>query len=260
MMSKDLLKDDFLVEIGTEELPPKALKELLKSFIESINKGRTNAGLSYTGDIQAFASPRRLSVIIQGLHSRSVDVRTKTSGPAIAQAFDAQGNPTQAAIGFAKKCGVEVQDLGEIETDKGKQLYYEGVKLGSSAVELMPGIIEKALQELPIPKRMRWGASRVEFVRPVHWLVMLYGDDVIDCEILGQRAGRITRGHRFHAPGELSIATPADYQLLLRNHYVEVCFANRRKKIVAQVEAVAAGLGGKAVIERDLLDEVTALV
>lgn len=259
-MSNDLLKNDFLVEIGTEELPPKALKELLKSFIESINKGRTNAGLSYAGDIQAFASPRRLSVIIQGLHSRSADVRTKTSGPAIAQAFDAQGNPTPAAIGFAKKCGVEVKDLGEIETDKGKQLYYEGVKLGSPAVELMPGIIEKALQELPIPKRMRWGASRVEFVRPVHWLVMLYGNDVVDCEILGQRAGRTTRGHRFHAPGELSIATPADYQLLLRNHYVEVCFANRRKKIVAQVEAVAAGLGGKAVIERDLLDEVTALV
>jgi glycyl-tRNA synthetase beta chain len=124
----------------------------------------------------------------------------------------------------------------------------------------MPGIIEKALQELPIPKRMRWGSSRVEFVRPVHWLVMLYGSDVIDCEILGQRADRITRGHRFHAAGELGIAAPADYGDLLRNHYVEPCFKRRRDKIVAQVEKIAADLGGKAVIDRDLLDEVTALV
>ena len=259
-MSNDLLKNDFLVEIGTEELPPKALKELLKSFVESINKGRTKAGLSYAGDIRAFASPRRLAVIIQGLHSRSADIGTETTGPSVAQAFDKDGNPTPAALGFAKKHGVDVKDLGEIETDKGKLLHYKGVKIGSPTIELMPGIIEKALQELPIPKRMRWGSSRVEFVRPVHWLVMLYGSDVIDCEILGQRAGRITRGHRFHAAGELGIAAPADYGDLLRNHFVEPCFKRRRDKIVAQVEKIAADLGGKAVIDRDLLDEVTALV
>lgn len=259
-MSNDLLKNDFLVEIGTEELPPKALKGLLKSFVESINKGRENAGLSYSGDIRSFASPRRLAVIIQGLYSRSADVRTKTLGPSVALAFDKDGNPTPAALGFAKKCEVDVKDLGELETDKGRQLYYEGVRLGSAAIELMPGIVEKALQELPIPKRMRWGSRRAEFVRPVHWLVMLYGSEVIDCEILEKKADRITRGHRFHADGELGIASPADYANLLRNHYVEPCFKMRREKIVAQVEKLAAGLGGKAVIDRDLLDEVTALV
>jgi glycyl-tRNA synthetase beta chain len=254
------MSHDFLVEIGTEELPPKALKELIKSFGESIGKGIDSAGIVFHGEKLIFAAPRRLAMIVKGLESKSADIRTKNLGPAVSQAFDKDGKPTPAALGFAKKCGVDVKDLGEVETDKGRQLYYEGVKPGSPTVELMPGIVEKALQELPIPKRMRWGSSRVEFVRPVHWLVMLYGSEVIDCEILGQRAGRITRGHRFHAAGELGIAAPADYQGLLRDHYVEVCFRLRRNKIVAQVEKIAAELGGKAVIESDLLSEVTALV
>ena len=127
-------------------------------------------------------------------------------------------------------------------------------------MELLPALVEKALQELPIPKRMRWGARRAEFVRPVHWLVMLYGSEVVDCEILEQKAGRNTRGHRFHAAGELTLAKPSDYSAVLRNHFVEPCFKVRRDKIVAQVEKLAESLGGKAVIERDLLDEVTALV
>lgn len=259
-MSHDLLVNDFLVEIGTEELPPRALKELIGSFGESIRKGVQHAGLAYKGEIQVFASPRRLAVRIESLDARSVDEKTRSLGPAVSQAFDHEGNPTPAAIGFARKCGVDVKDLGKVETDKGLQLCHEGVKPGSPTIVLMPGIVEKALQELPIPKRMRWGVRRSEFVRPVHWLVMLYGSEVIDCEILEQRAGRITRGHRSHANGELGIASPADYQAVLRDHYVEACFTLRREKIVAQVEALAAGLGGKAVIEGDLLDEVTGLV
>lgn len=260
-MSNDLLKNDFLVEVGTEELPPKALKELLKSFSATLYRELDNAGLAYDKKAsQVFASPRRLVARVVDLAETQPDRAVEKLGPFVTQAFAADGKPTPAAAGFAKSNGVDISQLEHVPSDKGDRLVFRAMEKGRSAKELLPAMVEKALQELPIPKRMRWGASRVEFVRPVHWLVMLYGSDVVDCEILGQVAGRITRGHRFHAPGELSIATPADYQLLLRNHYVEVCFANRRKKIVAQVEAVAAGLGGKAVIERDLLDEVTALV
>lgn len=260
-MSHDLLVKDFLVEIGTEELPPKALKELLKSFSATLYRELDNAGLAYDKKAsQVFASPRRLAARVVDLAATQPDRAVEKLGPFVAQAFAADGKPTPAAAGFAKSNGVDISQLEHAPSDKGDRLVFRAMEKGRSAKELLPAMIEKSLQELPIPKRMRWGASRVEFVRPVHWLVMLYGNDVVDCEILGQRAGRITQGHRFHAPGELSIAAPADYQLLLRNHYVEVCFANRRKKIVAQVEAVATGLGGKAVVERDLLDEVTALV
>ncbi len=260
-----LLVKDFLVELGTEELPPKALKHLLKSFRQNLLEGMDSEYLVYDENgVSAFASPRRLALLVRGVHSKVSGVTSTNFGPPISIAFDANNNPTPAAVAFAKKMGVPVDQLARGIDSSGKspveKLCYEKKSADATAQEILPRAVESALAMLPIPKRMRWGANRVEFVRPVHWLVMLYGDEVIDCEILGQRAGRITRGHRFHAPGELSIATPADYQLLLRNHYVEVCFANRRKKIVAQVEAVAADLGGKAVIERDLLDEVTALV
>lgn len=260
-MSHDLLTNDFLVEIGTEELPPKALKELLKSFSATIYRELDAAGLAY--DKQAsriFASPRRLAVRVAGLASRQADRAVEKLGPFVAQAFKADGEPTPAAAGFAKSNGVTVEQLERVPSDKGERLVFRALEAGRAAVELLPAIVEKALHELPIPKRMRWGARRAEFVRPVHWLVMLYGSEVIDCEILEQKAGRITRGHRFHADGELGIASPADYADLLRNHFVEPCFKMRRDKIVAQVEKLAADLGGKAVIERDLLDEVTALV
>jgi glycyl-tRNA synthetase beta chain len=181
-------------------------------------------------------------------------------GPFVAQAFAADGKPTPAAAGFAKSNGVDVEQLARVPSDKGERLVFRAMEPGRRAMELLPAMIEKALQELPIPKRMRWGSRRAEFVRPVHWLVMLYGSEIIDCDILEQKAGRTTRGHRFHSEGELVIASPADYQKLLRDHKVEVCFKLRREKIVAQVEKCAAELGGKAVIARDLLDEVTGLV
>ncbi len=260
-MSHDLLKNDFLVEIGTEELPPKALKELLKSFSATLYRELDNAGLIYDKSTsQIFASPRRLAARVVALAATQPDRTVEKLGPFVAQAFAADGKPTPAAAGFAKSNGVDISQLEHVPSDKGDRLVFRAKEKGRSATELLPAMIEKALQELPIPKRMRWGSSRVEFVRPVHWLVMLYGSDVIDCEILGRRAGRITRGHRFHAAGELGIASPADYQGLLRDHYVEVCFKLRRNKIVAQVEKIAAELGGKAVIESDLLSEVTALV
>jgi glycyl-tRNA synthetase beta chain len=255
------MSQDFLVEVGTEELPPKALKDLLKSFANSLYRELDNAGFIYDKNAsQVFASPRRLAARVVGLSATQPDRAVEKLGPFVAQAFSSDGKPSPAATGFAKSNGVDIEQLERVPSDKGERLIFRAMEQGRSAVELLPAMVEKALQELPIPKRMRWGSSRVEFVRPVHWLVMLYGSDVIDCEILGQRAGRITRGHRFHAAGELGIAAPADYGDLLRNHFVEPCFKRRRDKIVAQVEKIAADLGGKAVIDRDLLDEVTALV
>lgn len=260
-MSASLNQNDFLVEIGTEELPPKALKELLKSFSATLFRELDNAGLAYDKKAtQIFASPRRLAARVAGLDATQADRAVEKLGPFVAQAFAADGKPSPAAMGFAKSNGVNIEQLERVPSDKGERLVFRAMEKGRSATELLPAMVEKALHELPIPKRMRWGARRAEFVRPVHWLVMLYGSEVIDCEILEQKAGRITRGHRFHAAGELSIATPKDYQQLLRDHYVEACFKVRREKIVAQVEKLAADLGGKAVIERALLDEVTALV
>lgn len=260
-MSASLTSHEFLVEIGTEELPPKALKYLLKSFSSSLYRELEAAGLSHNrAGARIYASPRRLAVLLSDLSAAQADRAVEKQGPFVAQAFDADGKPSSAALGFAKSNGVTIEQLERAPSDKGERLVFRATEKGRSVKELLPAMVEKALQELPIPKRMRWGARRAEFVRPVHWLVMLYGDAVIDCQILEQKAGRNTQGHRFHAPGELTIAKPSDYASLLRNHFVEPCFKVRRDKIVAQVEQLAESLGGKAVIERELLDEVTALV
>lgn len=253
--------NDFLVEIGTEELPPKALKHLLKSFSSTLYRELDVAGLAHNrAEARIYASPRRLAVLLSDLVVAQADRTVEKQGPFVAQAFAADGTPSPAAQGFAKSNGVTLEQLERAPSEKGERLVFRATEKGRSAVELLPALVEKALQELPIPKRMRWGARRAEFVRPVHWLVMLYGSEVVDCEILEQKAGRNTRGHRFHAAGELTLAKPSDYSAVLRNHFVEPCFKVRRDKIVAQVEKLAESLGGKAVIERDLLDEVTALV
>jgi glycyl-tRNA synthetase beta chain len=247
---------DFLFELGTEELPPKALKSFIKSLRDSVDQGRISAGLTRRGEILVFGSPRRLAVIIENLAERHKSGGTLEQGPPLKIAFDASGNPTPAAFAFAKKHNVSIEQLSKTAT----HLSFEKQNPDVLAVDVMPNIIKKALNELPIPKRMRWGARKAEFVRPVHWLVMMYGADVIDCEILEQKADNQTRGHRFHSPDFFTITSPADYQNQLRDHKVEVCFAERRKNIVAQANRAADKLGGKAVIDPDLLDEVTALV
>lgn len=253
--------NDFLVEIGTEELPPKALKYLLKSFSSTLYRELDAAGLAHNrSGARIYASPRRLAVHLADLSATQADRAVEKQGPFVGQAFDADGKPSPAAVGFAKSHGVTIEQLERAPSDKGERLVFRATEKGRSAVELLPAMVEKALQELPIPKRMRWGSRRVEFVRPVHWLVMLYGGEIVDCEILEQKSGRYTQGHRFHAAGELAIAKPEDYASVLRSHFVEPCFKVRRDKIVAQVEKLAEGLGGTAVIERELLDEVTALV
>jgi len=257
------MSKDFLFELGTEELPPKALKTLLKSFAESIYQQLDNAGLAYDKQqSQIFAAPRRLSMRVVNLAEQTSASEKLVWGPPANVAFDADGKPSKAAQAFAAKNGIDENKLKNFIKNDGKvdKLCCSQKTGGDSVTKLLPIFVEQALKDLPIPKRMRWGSRKAEFVRPVHWLVMLYGKDVIDCEILEQKAGRITHGHRFHAPGDLAIDEPSHYQKLLRDHYVEVCFKMRRNKIVEQVNIVADKLGGTAVIDRELLDEVNSLV
>ena len=254
---------DFLFELGTEELPPKALKSLLKALAESVYLQLDQAGLAYDKQqSQIFASPRRLAMRVVCLAEQTAASEKLVWGPPANVAFDGEGKPSKAAQAFANKNGITEADLKNYIKSDGKidKLCVSQKTGGTKAIELLPSIIKQALSDLPIPKRMRWGARKAEFVRPVHWVVMMYGSDVIPCEILEQKAGKKTRGHRFHSPDFFEIKSPADYHRQLLEHKVEPCFAERRKKITAQVNAVADKLGGKAVIDRDLLDEVTALV
>ncbi len=252
---------DLLIEIGTEELPPKALKRLSEAFGAGVTDGLKNADLAH-GEVSLYASPRRLAVLVRGLAEAQADKTIERRGPALAAAFDDEGCPTKAAEGFARSCGVaSVDDLDRIETDKGAWLVYRAEQPGQASVELIPDIVRAALDKLPIPRRMRWGALAAEFVRPVHWVVLLFGDEVIETEILAVLSGRETRGHRFHHPGALYIAEPAAYAPLLETEgFVVADFTARREAVRAQVLEAGARLGGEAVIDEALLDEVTSMV
>jgi len=246
---------DFLVELGTEELPPKALAKLAEAFCAGIEKGLKDAGLNFA-KAQAYAAPRRLAVLVEQLATQQPDRSINLDGPPLQAAFDAEGEPTQAALGFARKCGV---DLAEIDRS-GPKLKFSRTIEGQPAAQLLPGIVEASLNDLPIPKRMRWAARKEEFVRPTQWLVMLFGEQVIDCEILAQRAGRESRGHRFHSPGQVHISKPSSYLEDLRGAHVIADFAERRELIAKRVEQLAAEQNGSAIVPPALLDEVTALV
>ncbi|GGC66875.1 glycine--tRNA ligase subunit beta [Marinobacter halophilus] len=251
---------DFLVELGTEELPPKALKPLSDAFTQGIAKGLEEAGVAF-GKVEAFAAPRRLAVRIRDLADAQPDKSVEKRGPAVQAAFDDAGNPTRALTGFATSLGITPDQLDTLETDKGAWVVYRTIEKGKPTVELLPELVDQSLAALPIPKRMRWGAHRTEFVRPVHWLIMLYGNKVIDTPVMNLKPGNKTRGHRFHCPKELIVPTPADYEVVLKQEgYVLADFAERRDKIRAGVNALAEQEAkGQAVIDEALLDEVTAL-
>ncbi|WP_166252951.1 glycine--tRNA ligase subunit beta [Marinobacter salicampi] len=251
---------DFLVEIGTEELPPKALKSLSAAFTDGLGKGLEEAGIGFAR-IESFAAPRRLAIRVRDLAGSQPDKAVERRGPAVKAAFDDAGNPTRALTGFATSLGVAPDQLDTLETDKGAWVVYRTVEQGRSTTELLPGLIEQSLANLPIPKRMRWGAHRTEFVRPVHWVIMLVGNKVLDHPIMGLTPGNKTHGHRFHCPKSLIIPTPNDYEVVLKKEgWVIADFAERRAKIRAGVEEIAQKQGGgTAVIDDDLLDEVTAL-
>ncbi len=251
---------DCLIELGTEELPPKALLSLSRAFTEGMQQHLEEVGLPVSR-VESYATPRRLAVLLREVPLRQQDQVVEKRGPALAAAFDADGNPTKAAEGFARSCGVEVAELEQKETDKGAWLFYQHQQKGQALVDLLPEVLSQVLAGLPIPKRMRWGDRADEFVRPVHWLVMLLDEKVIKANILGTEAGNQTYGHRFHAPQALVITRAADYpQLLNKQGYVIASFDERRSLIRQQVEQTAAELGGRVEIDDDLLDEVTALV
>jgi glycyl-tRNA synthetase beta chain len=251
---------DFLVEVGTEELPPKALRTLELAFAAAVRAGLESAALGF-GEVVSFATPRRLAVLVRRLAAQQPDQDVRRRGPPVSAAFDAEGRPTRAALAFAQSCQTSVENLQRLDEGKGLFLFFVGKKTGAPATELLPGIVDSALAGLPIPKRMHWGSSTAEFARPVHWLVMLYGQDVVPALLLETTADNLTRGHRFLSPRPLRVSAPARYERTLRvRGQVLASFEARRALIREQVAAAAAELGGTALIGEALLEEVTALV
>jgi glycyl-tRNA synthetase beta chain len=252
---------DLLFELRTEELPPRTLPALSQALTEGIAKGIDGAGVSH-GKVHGFATPRRLAVWIENLSENQPDRQVERRGPPLANSFDAQGAPTQAATAFAKSCGVAVGELTRLTTDKGAWLQFRGTERGAATTALLGDILTKAIVALPIAKRMRWGAHSAEFVRPVHSVVLLYGDEVVPLEVLGLAAGRVTSGHRFHSPKPMTLKNAKGYESKLLRARVVVDFAKRRELIRTGVTAAAAaaGEGFGALIDDALLDEVTALV
>lgn len=255
-------KRDLLIEIGTEELPPKALKALSKAFGASISEQFKAENLSFSG-ADVFATPRRLAVLLRQLDEQAPAQHIEAWGPPVKVAFDADGNATRAAEAFAAKQGVAVSELRQHIANDGKQdkLFFNSEKPGASTSDIVVAITEKALAHLPIPKRMRWGNSRAEFVRPVQWICVLFGNEPVNGELMGINIAATTRGHRFHANIAISLTAAAAYEDLLREKGKVIAnLMTRRNMVREQVVAQGQKLGGQAVIDEDLLDEVTALV
>ena len=251
--------ENLLVELGTEELPPKALKTLGLAFRDGIVHGLEQQGLSH-GEARWFATPRRLAVLIETVQLQAADQSLEVLGPPLDRARDEAGNWTPAASGFARKQGVEPEQLQTIDTPKGPRLGLRSTAAGVKAADCLNDIIVASIQQLPIPKRMRWGSSRVEFVRPVHWVVAMLGEDSNHGEVLGLPTGRDTRGHRFHSEGQITLQHPDEYETALSEARVVADFELRQQMIRDQLEVEASALKARVVIDPDLLDEVTALV
>ena len=251
---------NFLVEIGTEELPPKALKTLATSFADNVEAELNQAGLTFD-KIEWFAAPRRLAVKVLNLATQQPSKEIEKRGPAVSAAFDAEGKPTKAAEGWARGCGITVEQAERIATDKGEWLVHRAKIEGQPTKNLLNNIVANALAKLPIPKPMRWADKTVQFIRPVHTVTMLLGDELIEGEILGVASARTIRGHRFLGEKEFEIQHADQYPQLLREKGSVVADFNERKaEILAKSQAKATALGGVADIEESLLEEVTSLV
>ena len=254
------MQENFLVEIGTEELPPKALKTLATSFADNVEAELNQAGLSFD-KIEWFAAPRRLAVKVLNLATQQPSKEIEKRGPAVSAAFDAEGKPTKAAEGWARGCGITVEQAERIATDKGEWLVHRAKIEGQPTKNLLNDIVANALTKLPIPKPMRWADKTVQFIRPVHTVTMLLGDELIEGEILGVASARTIRGHRFLGEKEFEIQHADQYPQLLREKGSVVADFNERKaEILAKSQAKATALGGVADIEESLLEEVTSLV
>jgi len=250
-----------LIEIGTEELPPKALDELAAAFTRGVCEGLAKRGVAAdASNARTYASPRRLAVYVPGVGSSQPDQASERRGPALAAGLDASGQPTKALLGFAASCGVGVEQLEKLETDKGAWFVHRAQQKGQPTAALLQDIVADALKALPVPKPMRWGAHEFAFVRPLHWFVLLHGESVVEAEIFGVKSGRDSRGHRFHHPQAVPIAAPAAYVDALRAARVLADPAERRDAVKAEVAQVGATLGAQPRLSPGLLDEIANLV
>ncbi|WP_371375508.1 glycine--tRNA ligase subunit beta [Thalassotalea aquiviva] len=247
-----------LIELGTEELPPKALTKLATAFYDSIVEQLNAAELAFD-DAKWFASPRRLAVKVNALTEQQQDKVIEKRGPAVNVAFDAEGNPTKAAQGWARSNGITVEQAERLKTDKGEWLLHKATQKGQTVAELLPAMVAHAVTKLPIPKPMRWGDSRIQFIRPVHTITMMFGAKVIAGEILGVKSSNVLQGHRFHFSGLVELDHADNYESALKSAYVVADFATRRKMIVDQVNGAAEEMNATALLDDELLDEVTGI-
>jgi len=252
-------QQNLLIEIGCEELPPKALDKLSRALFEGTMAGLDKAGIEFNKDkSRLFNSPRRLAFRLHQVADKQADQVLKRRGPAVAVAFDEDGKATPAALGFARSVNLDISEIAK--TEDGKHLYVEIAQAGQSLSSVLYPILEDALKKLPIPKPMRWGNRKISFVRPVHWLVVLHGETLIAGSLFEQPAGQQTRGHRIHAPGPHTIAHADDYEALLEKAFVMVDPEARKTRIMEQTQAVAKQQGMRALIDSELLNEVNNIV
>ena len=251
--------ENCLVELGTEELPPKALKSLGEAFATQFEAALTQADLSFDS-VSWFAAPRRLAVYVSGLAEGQADKVVEKRGPAVSAAFDADGNPTKAAQGWARGNGIDVADAERLVTDKGEWLLHKAHVPGQSVAELLEGLINQAVSKLPIPKPMRWGNYNTQFIRPVHTLCVLYGSEVVNVSVLGLTSGRVVQGHRFHGEGRFELDHADNYASALEQQYVLADFEARKDKVRQQLEDAAQSLSLKPDYNEDLLEEIASLV
>lgn len=251
---------DLLLEIGAEELPPRAIGRMARTLGEGLSSQLTARGLEH-GAIQTFATPRRIAVLIADVPEAQQDREVERRGPSVAAAFDAEDNPTKAAQGFARSCGIDVEHLDRVDTDKGQQLVFRTTQVGEATASLLPALVEEVIARLPIPRRMRWSDLDVEFSRPVHWVVLMLGEDLVEANILGVDTGRMTQGHRFHKPEGIRLDHAAAYATALYSSgHVVAALESRQEMVREQVIDAATALGGTAVMDTDLLAETAALV
>ncbi|MFK8031731.1 MAG: glycine--tRNA ligase subunit beta [Gammaproteobacteria bacterium] len=250
----------FLVELGMEELPPKALEKLQNAFADIVRVQLSELELDYS-KLHAYSSPRRLAIQLDELQLVQADKKVERRGPPVKIAYDADGNATKAAEKFAESCGITVDEIKTTKTDKGEWLYYEGTEKGASTDSLMPDVVQTALTKLPIPKRMRWGDSDIEFVRPVHWAVMMLGSEHVPATLIGMKTGTETFGHRFLAPGAIKLNHAGEYVERLKDEGWVIVDAQERKQLIHEmVEGAARNCGGEVVSDDELLSEIAALV
>ena len=251
--------ETLLIELGTEELPPKALKTLATTFYQQLVDQLNQAELTFDS-ANWFASPRRLAVKIDGLINQQADKEIEKRGPAVNVAFDDQGNPSKAALGWARSNGITIEQAERLTTDKGEWLLHNALQQGKTVAELIPDMVNHAINKLPISKPMRWGSERTQFIRPVHTLTMMYGDEIINGEVLGITSNNLLQGHRFHHHGLVNLEHANDYEHILKQAFVIADHKVRKELIVDQIKQVEQELSVKALIDEDLLEEVTSLV